>query len=154
MSIAETVEAVECPSCQGRGKSEGLACGPSGGGWRVFECFLCKGTGTVPPVRIERMRVGDLIRRERLERDQSGREESLRIGVDKIEFNHLEFGRGPLIEQFSQFRKDGWPLCPRCEEDELYSNAGMAYAGQGPRPTLAQDYFSGFGCYRCNWKSK
>lgn len=25
--------------------------------------------------------------------------------------------------QFERFRPDGWPYCPRCDEDELYSLA-------------------------------
>jgi hypothetical protein len=37
-------------------------------------------------------------------------------------------------------RADGWPYCPQCDEDELWSNATPA----------TED--SIVGCYRCNWK--
>lgn len=39
-----------------------------------------------------------------------------------------------------RFRADGWPYCPRCGEDELYSLANPATV-----ETIV-------GCYRCNWK--
>lgn len=41
---------------------------------------------------------------------------------------------------FVKFRSDGWPLCPVCGEDELYSLAVPATV-----ETIV-------GCYRCNWK--
>lgn len=40
----------------------------------------------------------------------------------------------------TEFRKDGWPLCPRCGEDELWSHE---------QPANAAGYLS---CYRCMWK--
>jgi hypothetical protein len=38
------------------------------------------------------------------------------------------------------WRKDGWPLCPKCGEDELFSQQHPA------RPTDA------LACYRCDWQ--
>lgn len=40
---------------------------------------------------------------------------------------------------FSVMRPDGWPLCPQCGEDELYSLANPATV-----ETIV-------GCYRCSW---
>lgn len=37
-------------------------------------------------------------------------------------------------------RADGWPYCPRCDEDELWSDATYA----------TEDII--VGCYRCGWK--
>lgn len=41
---------------------------------------------------------------------------------------------------FTERRKDGWPLCPRCGEDELWSN----------EPHDGNAYIA--GCYRCTWE--
>lgn len=43
-------------------------------------------------------------------------------------------------QMFTNFRADGWPLCPTCGEDELYSLATYATLG-----TIE-------GCYRCGWR--
>jgi hypothetical protein len=48
-----------------------------------------------------------------------------------------------------QYRKDGWPLCPRCDEDELMSLAvafnGVTGEMRQPLPT------DRMRCLRCNW---
>ena len=144
---------VACPRCGGIGSNEGFSCGPDHCNWRAIQCTTCAGTGQVVPLVVERIRVGEIIRQDRLKQDRSGREEAKRLDVDMIAFNYLETGRGEILGQFTEFRKDGWPFCPRCGNEELYSYAGMAYSGQGPRPTLAEDFFSGFGCYYCGWKT-
>lgn len=43
------------------------------------------------------------------------------------------------MKLYREFRKDGWPLCPQCGEDELYSLCVPATA-----ETIT-------GCYRCSW---
>lgn len=43
--------------------------------------------------------------------------------------------------RYEERRADGWPLCPECGEDELYSLAM-------PKATEATIE----GCYRCGWK--
>lgn len=55
---------------------------------------------------------------------------------------------------YKEFRADGWPLCPQCEEDELYSLKMMVYVGKGEKPTLADCLSGEMRCYRCNWSSK
>jgi hypothetical protein len=53
-----------------------------------------------------------------------------------------------LGKPYTEFRKDGWPLCPRCGEDELYSLAWLNI----PRSKL-EDYLEAMeGCYSCHWK--
>jgi hypothetical protein len=42
---------------------------------------------------------------------------------------------------YREFRADGWPLCPRCGEDELWSNA--------IQPTIETIV----GCYFCRWEA-
>lgn len=41
---------------------------------------------------------------------------------------------------YREFREDGWPLCPICGEDELYSLAMPATI-----ETIS-------GCYSCRWE--
>lgn len=50
------------------------------------------------------------------------------------------------------YRKDGWPLCPRCGEDELWSARMYWWNGSAPRPTLAECFAHDFGCYLCGWR--
>jgi hypothetical protein len=49
-------------------------------------------------------------------------------------------------------RADGWPFCPRCGEDELWS--GLAWDGKGERPSMKAYIMAGLTCYKCNWKSE
>jgi len=60
----------------------------------------------------------------------------------------------PLAVQ--EYRKDGWPLCPQCGEDELYSCAGLIKAhDQGTASFTIEEAFAGeFVCYRCNWRGR
>ena len=55
--------------------------------------------------------------------------------------------------KFSEFRDDGWPLCPRCGEDELYVLANWP-GSIDERPPLAWFIEHIDGCYRCNWKPR
>lgn len=50
---------------------------------------------------------------------------------------------------FTEYRADGWPLCPWCGEDELWSNfmeKPPDYTG-----TLEQYLACELRCYLCNW---
>ena len=51
---------------------------------------------------------------------------------------------------FTEFRRDGWPLCPFCGADELVSKLLLH------RPPLAlTDCLAGeFTCYACHWDSQ
>jgi hypothetical protein len=42
-------------------------------------------------------------------------------------------------------RLDGWPFCPRCDEDELWSPASISLAGK----PLADWLLLELRCYRC-----
>lgn len=54
---------------------------------------------------------------------------------------------------YKEYRKDGWPLCPQCGDDELYSKEMLAWTGKGERPTLEQCVAGEMACYKCNWHS-
>jgi hypothetical protein len=51
--------------------------------------------------------------------------------------------------EYIEFRKDGWPLCPRCGEDELYS---LRWMGPDPPPSLGEFIDTIEGCYSCHRK--
>lgn len=57
-----------------------------------------------------------------------------------------------MVEQC--YRRDGWPLCPRCGEDELASDLMLGWNGDPPRPTLAECFTWPFYCYRCQWRGR
>lgn len=48
-----------------------------------------------------------------------------------------------------QRRTDGWPLCPHCGQDELWSP--LVWDGIGERPTLGAYAAAGLRCYYCHW---
>src|SRR5262249_23757670 len=48
-------------------------------------------------------------------------------------------------------RQDGWPLCPRCGEDELWSS--FAWNGDGERPPMQAWLDAGLTCYQCGWSN-
>jgi hypothetical protein len=53
---------------------------------------------------------------------------------------------------FRAFRADGFPLCPRCEEDELASLVMLAWDPlKDPEPPLAEVLAGEFFCYACHW---
>jgi hypothetical protein len=63
---------------------------------------------------------------------------------------------------YADFRRDGWPLCPLCKEDELYSTRMIEFASavakgqaQDPadRPSVFQCMRGVMRCYKCGWGS-
>ncbi len=63
--------------------------------------------------------------------------------VSAVPFTALR-GMPGLFDYYGyiEHRADGWPLCPQCEHDELYSLADP--------PTIETIE----GCYACNWKPR
>lgn len=56
---------------------------------------------------------------------------------------------GAELPLFAEHRKDGWPLCPQCGEDELGSL--LVWLTETPPPV--QDFIdAGMWCYACGWK--
>jgi hypothetical protein len=48
-------------------------------------------------------------------------------------------------------RAGGWPLCPSCGEDELYSL--FPWDGSDPKPPMQAWIDHGLRCYKCGWDS-
>ncbi len=58
--------------------------------------------------------------------------------------------RGEKPEPDFKYRVDGWPLCPACGEDELWS----PLVWEDVRPTIEAFIAAGLCCYRCNWEQE
>jgi hypothetical protein len=52
---------------------------------------------------------------------------------------------------YREFRPDGWPFCPCCGEDELYSL--LDWDGEGEQSALQQYLDAEMRCYWCDWSS-
>jgi hypothetical protein len=64
-------------------------------------------------------------------------------------------GRRGVVERPTTFRpRDGWPLCPSCGDDELYSLVILHWDGRFQEwPPKPEDYLNGqFACYACRWR--
>lgn len=72
--------------------------------------------------------------------------EKLTVGPGNIYFDRPG-------EQPREFRPDGWPLCPECGEDEVYSHALLGVEAWEAKklPTLDEIAGERFQCYRCHW---
>lgn len=53
--------------------------------------------------------------------------------------------------RFKEHRKDGWPLCPKCGEDELVSALLQVVDPMKPTPSLLECLHHGFFCMGCGW---
>jgi hypothetical protein len=53
---------------------------------------------------------------------------------------HRQSGPVTRARPYKHYRADGWPYCPQCDEDELWSAATYATV-----ETIV-------GCYSCGWK--
>lgn len=53
---------------------------------------------------------------------------------------------------YPETRKDGWPLCPVCGEDELWS--ALPWNGLTERPPMQAWIDHGLRCYKCGFDSE
>lgn len=51
--------------------------------------------------------------------------------------------------EIAEYRADGWPLCPNCGEDELWSP--LLWDGDSERPPVSAYIAAGLRCYFCDW---
>lgn len=81
-----------CPHCGGRGANQGIACGPGRCQVRSMTCSTCKGTGRITPERQAKIDAGEALRRDRIARDMSQREEAKQRGLDVVVYSQMERG--------------------------------------------------------------
>jgi hypothetical protein len=54
-----------------------------------------------------------------------------------------------------EYRPDGWPLCPQCGDDELWSRVPGHSSELPETPALLLACFAEpFTCYFCNWSGR
>ena len=80
------------------GKVRLLACGVMRDGGRFSEvrettCDRCGGSGTISPARATAMNAGEAMRRDRVQRGVSQRQEAERLGITPQELSRREQGR-------------------------------------------------------------
>lgn len=95
----------QCPVCMGRGCSPGITCGGSGCGPDNFKCSLCKGSGEITDQQQDWFDVGVYMRRCRLERGRTLREESKERGMTASFLADMEHGRIQPVASY----EDGGP---------------------------------------------
>lgn len=64
---------------------------------------------------------------------------------------HIHIGIGKLSPEYGlfwDFREDGWPLCPKCGEDELSSPLSWT---EGEKPPVIAWINEGVKCLRCGF---
>lgn len=81
---------VICPDCDGHGESFGISCGPRGCSTGPHKCTPCAGVGWIDEDEFKRILEGERIRRDRIARRVTLREEAGRLGMTAIEYSYLE----------------------------------------------------------------
>lgn len=87
-----------CPTCNGKGDSWALVSGIREDGRRFCEqrtlpCYTCNGTGAITPEHAARIAEGERMRKDRIARCMSLREEAARLGISPVTLSHREQGR-------------------------------------------------------------
>jgi hypothetical protein len=83
-----------CPDCRGEKSAFGLAC-TMDKEYRpiTMVCRFCNRTGVVDAPAFERWRIGEAMRRARVKRGSSQREQAAILGISQIVLNDVEHGR-------------------------------------------------------------
>lgn len=95
---------VECPRCNGKGGSIGIACGEGGCQPVTFKCDLCEGTGLVYPYKLEYVERGEKMRAARLAAGRTLSQQASRRGIEVVDISRMERGVTPPISGDSKIR--------------------------------------------------
>lgn len=71
------------------------------------------------------------------------------IAMIDAEMEQRSLGGDVKATTYTAFRDDSWPLCPRCGQDELWSDIWNRLE---PKPTMTEFIANIRGCYACGWK--
>src|SRR5438876_8797506 len=88
-----------CPTCGGSGETRGIACSTAGCHTRTMKCFTCRGVGKISTEGSARMELSEMIRKDRIARSLTIRDEGKRLDVDFAEWSRIEAGRLPETER-------------------------------------------------------
>ena len=92
---AMTHETVVCPACAGRGTYVALVryARPTRCEEVAMTCTTCAGLQTISVEHHLRIKEGERMRRERIDRGESLAEAADRLGIDRVSLSHIEQGR-------------------------------------------------------------
>jgi hypothetical protein len=94
-----------CPDCRGEKSAFGLACTMDKGCRPItMVCHFCNGIGVVDAPAFKRWRIGEAMRRARVKRGSSQREQAVLLGISQIVLNDIEHGRANA------------PACRKCQD--------------------------------------
>ena len=83
-----------CPDCRGEKSAFGLACTMEKGCRPItMICRFCNGMGIVEASALKRWRIGEAMRRARVKRGSSQREQASLLGIPQIALDDIEHGR-------------------------------------------------------------
>lgn len=83
---------ISCPHCGGRGANQGIACGPGSCQMRTLTCSTCKGSGAITEDRQAKIAKGEAMRKDRIKRNQTQREEAKRLELNVVTYSQMERG--------------------------------------------------------------
>ena len=90
-----------CPDCRGKKSAFGIACIMDQGCRPItMVCRFCNGTGVVDVSAFKRWRIGDAMRRARVKRGSSQREQAALLGISQILLRRLRLANN--LEDFEQ----------------------------------------------------
>ena len=84
---------IQCPDCQGTGAVTGFVCSTTSGSFRTMPCLRCKGERGIPSEWAEWIRIGEIIRTDRIREGYSGRDRAKMLGVGPLAYNAVEHGK-------------------------------------------------------------
>ena len=83
----------KCPECEGRKGASVFVDRQGGGRLEFMRCTYCVGLGTVSKIREAKYRLGEEMRKDRIARGMSLRQEAARLGIKPRELSNREWGR-------------------------------------------------------------
>ncbi len=84
---------LQCPDCDGTGRTWAMVDWRGGGELREVPCFLCRGRGTFTASEMAQIEHGRKLRDDRKARGLTLRQEANRRGITMEELTDLEHGR-------------------------------------------------------------
>ena len=87
------LETVECVGCFGDGMISAFVRRAGSCNLERIQCSDCKGSGRLDKTRLEWIKAGEAMFRDRVDRDMSLREEAKRRGMTPRELGDMEHGR-------------------------------------------------------------
>jgi|GEM_PF-2266230 len=83
---------ITCPECHGNSTSTAIVCGTQGCRTVSRKCPVCQGRGHVSEERARLWIRGQMLRKDRLMRQETLRQAARRMGITEVELSKMERG--------------------------------------------------------------